>query len=113
MAKTTAVLVRLSPEKVSFLDAQCARLGVPRATVIQLWISEKQEQARNTRERPRKSFFDLTREDREEILTATGREAIARIHAMGLPTTHGDDEGIYRLFPDGHKEYIDKADRNG
>jgi hypothetical protein len=42
MSNSTPVLVRLSPDKIAFLDSAAARLGVPRATVIQLWIAEKQ-----------------------------------------------------------------------
>ena len=49
MANTTAVLVRLSPDKLAFLDSEAARLGVPRATVIQLWIAEKQGSAKPRR----------------------------------------------------------------
>jgi hypothetical protein len=49
MANTTPVLVRLSPDKIAFLDSEAARLGVPRATVIQLWITEKQIEKSNSR----------------------------------------------------------------
>lgn len=47
MANTTPVLVRLSPEKLAFLNSEAARLGVPRATVIQLWIAQKQAQKKH------------------------------------------------------------------
>jgi hypothetical protein len=41
MASTTPVLVRLSPEKYAFVASEAERLGVPVATVLQMWISEK------------------------------------------------------------------------
>ena len=34
------------------------------------------------------------------------REAVNEAHAAGLSTSHGDDKGIYNLFPDGHREYV-------
>ncbi|MDR7867751.1 MAG: hypothetical protein RIN56_13135 [Sporomusaceae bacterium] len=47
--------------------------------------------------------------DIEKLLLkrATG-EAIAKAHGAGIATTHGDDEGVYRLYPNGEKEHIVK-----
>jgi hypothetical protein len=50
-------------------------------------------------------YFDLSKEEREKMLSGVGKSAIARAHALGLATTHGDGKGIYKLYPDGHKEY--------
>lgn len=41
-----------------------------------------------------------------ESITRTVQEAIKKIHDAGLPTTHSDKRGRYRLFPDGRKKYI-------
>ena len=48
-------------------------------------------------------------EDRQmdAIVKAAATAAIARTHAAGRPTTHADNKGIYRLYPDGHKIYIE------
>lgn len=37
----------------------------------------------------------------------TAQKAIEEAHAAGLYTTHGDKKGIYRLYPDGRKEYTE------
>lgn len=56
-----------------------------------------------------KNFTDLTTEE----ITASFQEAVAKAigetHAMGLPTTHGDGEDIFRIYPDGRKEIIGKC----
>jgi hypothetical protein len=53
----------------------------------------------------KKMIWDLTAEEKLEIAKEAAREAIAETHALGLPSTHMDNEGIYKLYPDGHKEY--------
>jgi hypothetical protein len=50
-------------------------------------------------------YHALSKEKREEIFRRGTKAAIAQTHALGLPTTHGDGKGIYKLYPDGHKEY--------
>lgn len=50
-------------------------------------------------------LFDLSKEEKETLLSEVGKTAIAEAHALGLATTHGDEKGIYKLYPDGHKEY--------
>ncbi len=42
------------------------------------------------------------------LLKRAAGEAIAKAHGAGIATTHGDDEGAYRLYPNGEKEYIVK-----
>lgn len=34
------------------------------------------------------------------------KKAISETHDAGRPTTHGDQEGVYHLYPNGTKEYI-------
>ena len=41
------------------------------------------------------------------LLKRAAEEAISKTHRAGIASTHGDDGGIYRLHPDGRKEYID------
>ena len=38
-------------------------------------------------------------------------EAIKNIHALGRATCHGDDGGVYYLYPNGLKRYQTEADR--
>ena len=59
------------------------------------------------REKGNKRFIDMDKTERETFFGEATRKAIAKIHATGLPTTHGDVQGIYQLYPDGHKEYIE------
>ena len=54
----------------------------------------------------KQTVFDLTKEDRLQIACEATERAIEEIHAAGRPSTHSDDSGVYHLFPDGHKEYI-------
>lgn len=53
------------------------------------------------------SFLEMTKGQREALASKATRAAIARSHAMGHPTTHADEKGIYELYPDGRKEYIE------
>ena len=54
----------------------------------------------------KKSFRSMTKEEKQALLKEAAQEAIAEVHAAGLPTAHGDDKGVYLLYPDGHREYI-------
>jgi len=47
----------------------------------------------------------------ERIFGEAAREAIASAHAAGLYTTHGNDKDVFRLYPDGHREYITEEER--
>ena len=60
-----------------------------------------------TRKQETKSFIAMDKAGRESLFGQVTKKAIAKIHAAGLPTTHGDEQGIYQLYPDGHKEYIE------
>ncbi len=60
----------------------------------------------------KKSFFAMSGDEIEALLKEAAAEAIAEAHAAGRPTTHGDEKGVYRLHPDGHKEYIKRYVEN-
>ncbi len=53
-----------------------------------------------------KTWYEMTKEEREKCLGEATRKAIAETHAAGRSTAHGDSKGVYLLYPDGHKEYI-------
>ncbi len=42
----------------------------------------------------------------KQLLRQAAKSAIKKAHVAGLATTHGDDRGVYRLLPDGSKEYL-------
>lgn len=54
-----------------------------------------------------KKIFEMTDEEMEALFAEAARKAIAETHAAGRPSTHGYAKGIYHLYPDGHKEYIE------
>lgn len=54
-------------------------------------------------------YLTMNKSDAEALLAEAAQEAIAKAHALGLPTTHMDEKGVYRLYPDGHKEYISEG----
>lgn len=53
-----------------------------------------------------KPFWEMNKEEQETLLAEGTKKAIAETHAAGRSTTHGDDKGVYNLYPDGRKEYI-------
>ncbi len=48
----------------------------------------------------------MSTEEKEAVAREAVRKAIADTHAAGRPSTHGDEKGVYQLYPDGRKEYI-------
>lgn len=56
------------------------------------------------------NFSELSREEKEALLGEATKEAISDAHSRGCYTTHGDEKGVYHLYPDGHKEYINPED---
>lgn len=54
----------------------------------------------------KKGFWDMTKEEQEALLREAAKEEIAKHHATGNPTCHGDDKGVFWLYPDGRKEYV-------
>ena len=57
-------------------------------------------------EKKGKTFFDLEDAEVDAIVKSAAKSAIARTHEAGRFSTHEDEKGVYRLYPDGHKEYI-------
>ena len=53
------------------------------------------------------AFLAMNKCERESFFAQATKKAITKIHAAGLPTIHGDEHGIYHLYPDGRKEYIE------
>ncbi len=72
----------------------------------------KPEHSRTAEEKA-KTILDWIDDRRlqERIFGEATKEAIASAHAAGLYTTHGDDKGVFRLYPDGHREYITEEER--
>jgi len=54
-----------------------------------------------------KSIWDMTREELETMLGKGIEQEIAKHHAAGRSTIHGDDKGIYLIHSDGTKEYVE------
>ena len=54
-----------------------------------------------------KHFLEMGKKEIEAVYGQATRKAIKKHHAAGRFTTHGDEKGVYRLFPDGRKEYIE------
>lgn len=53
-----------------------------------------------------KKIWEMTNEEMDLIVKQAAKKAIAETHAAGRPSTHGDDKGVYQLYPDGRKDYI-------
>lgn len=54
----------------------------------------------------KKKIWEYTDGEMEDLAGVAAKEEIAKTHTAGRPSTHGDEKGVYHLFPDGHKEYI-------
>jgi hypothetical protein len=52
------------------------------------------------------SLLEMTKEQKEARAGKATRAAVARSHALGHPTAHADEKGVYKLYPDGHREYV-------
>lgn len=55
-------------------------------------------------------FCDLDDEELMRLVTQAAAAGIAELHAKGIPSTHADEKGIYRLYPDGVKVYLGRPD---
>ena len=60
----------------------------------------------------KKSFFDMSGEERTAMYADGITAEVARHHAEERYTTHGDEHGVYRLYPDGRKRYVNRSDRD-
>jgi len=54
----------------------------------------------------RRDYWEMTAQQKEAMLAEPVEREIARHHAAGRPTCHGDDKGVFWLYPDGSKEYF-------
>jgi hypothetical protein len=54
-----------------------------------------------------KKIWELTSEETDALVGEAAKKAIAETHGAGRPSTHGDEKGVYLLYPDGRKEYIE------
>lgn len=59
-----------------------------------------------SREMTIKNFIAADKAVKEEFINNSISEACQDNQALGLPTYHRDERGIYRLFPTGDKEYL-------
>ena len=82
-----------------------------RAKLLTLILAYNEEKKNRESHRQIKQFLEMPKEEREAMLSEATHKAIAETHALGFPTTHGDDKGVYRLHPDGHKEYIESYEK--
>lgn len=54
-----------------------------------------------------KTFWEMNKAQQEQFLAEAAKEAIAKTHAAGRPTTHADEDGrLYKLYPDGKRVYV-------
>ena len=55
----------------------------------------------------KKGFLEMNKTEIETVYGEETRKAIKKHYAAGRFTTHGDEKGVYRLYPDGRKKYIE------
>jgi len=60
----------------------------------------------------KKNFFTMSSEERTAMYAEATQAEVALHHAAGRYTTHGDEKGVYRLYPDGRKQYVSHPDRD-
>ena len=87
------------------------KICVDEDTNMRAKLLELMDQAIAAGAEAKKDFFAMSAEERTVLYAQGIREDVARHHAAGRYTTHGDETGVYRLYPDGRKEYIDPIDR--
>lgn len=55
-----------------------------------------------------KTVFNIKTQEMTELFEKAAEKGIAETHALGAPTMHEDKKGIYRLYPNGRREYVEK-----
>ena len=50
--------------------------------------------------------YRITQRGKGKIFGEATRKAIAETHAVGRPSCHGDNLGVYNLYPDGTKNIL-------
>jgi hypothetical protein len=76
-----------------------------RAKLLELVESYNEKKSKKETASTFREFLETPKEKREAMLAEAAHKSIAETHALGLPSSQSDDKGIYRLYPDGHKEY--------
>ena len=108
------IQLNLSPEVYKEFRSNCVEEDTNmRAKLLTLIAAYNDEKKNKESHKQIKQFLELSKEEHEKLAGEATSAAIARQHALGLPTTHGDDKGIYRLYPDGHREYIERYEETG
>jgi hypothetical protein len=102
------ILLNVPPEMYKAFRSNCVNEDTNmRAKLLKLMQTYIEEERKKEAHNQIKNFLKLSKEELEKMAGQATRKAIKETHALGLPTTHGDDKGVYRLYPDGHKEYIE------
>jgi 4-alpha-glucanotransferase len=102
------ILLNVPPEMYRKFRSNCVNEDTNmRAKLLALIASYNEEKKKKETVKDFKEFLEMPKEEREALLAEATHKAIKETHALGLPTTHGDDKGVYRLYPDGHREYIE------
>jgi hypothetical protein len=102
------ILLNVPPEMYKAFRSNCVNEDTNmRAKLLKLMQTYIEEEREKEAHNQIKNFLKLSKEDLEKMAGQATRKAIKETHALGLPTTHSDDKGVYRLYPDGHKEYIE------
>lgn len=79
-----------------------------RAKLLTLIAAYNEDKNNKESHRQIKQFLEMPKEELLKRYSEATHKAIAKQHALGFPTTHGDDKGVHRLYPDGRKEYIER-----
>lgn len=58
-------------------------------------------------QRKSREFLEMSKREIEALYGEATTDAISKHRAAGRFTTHGDEKGVYRLYPDGHREYVE------
>jgi hypothetical protein len=88
------------------------KICVDEDTNMRAKLLELMDQAIAADAEAKKDFFAMSSEEKTAMYAEATRAEVALHHAEGRYTTHGDEAGVYRLYPDGRKEYIDRIDRD-
>jgi hypothetical protein len=60
-----------------------------------------------------KALLEMGKKEIEAVYGDATKKAVEKHHVAGRFTTHGDEKGVYRLYPDGRKEYIEAYSPEG
>ena len=63
-----------------------------------------------TKPKTEKSFWDMSKEEKEAALAKATRQAQLELHAKGSPYIIGDTKGTYAVYPDGERIFTPYKD---